>query len=98
MGSVPWKGQALHAGFSITIAGKEVELDVAVPASQLPTMSGHEKISADSPSTNDMVLDAVEPRASKHFVAPASFYATTPKPKAKGPRCVAGIYFCLASS
>lgn len=88
MGSVPWKGQALYAGFNITIAGKEVELDVAVAASQLPA---HEKQSADPPTSSDSVVDTPQPLATKQFVAPASFYASS-KPKVKGPRSVAVIY------
>jgi hypothetical protein len=96
MGSVPWKGQPLYTGFSITIAGKEVELDLAVSASQLPTLSGHEKNSADISRTNDMILDAPETPAAKKFVPPASFYGAS-KPKVKGPRCVA-MYFSLVAS
>jgi len=93
MGSVPWKGQVLHAGFSITIAGKEVELDAAVSASQLPTMPSHEKSSQDTPPTSDTVVDAPEPQATKQFVPPTNFYAPS-KPKVKGPRYAGRIYIC----
>ena len=85
MGSIPWKGRALHAGLKATIAGKEVELDVAVSASQLPSMDADKTVTSDIPSTSSALLDTPQPSTSKHFVAPASFYAAS-KPKTKGPR------------
>jgi DNA repair and recombination protein RAD54B len=97
MGSVPWKGQALYAGFSTTISGKEVELDVAVSASQLPIMFGHEKNSADTPPISDTVLHIPEPQATKQFIPPTNFYASS-KPRVKGPRCVTEIYLYPDSS
>ncbi|KAF8972939.1 P-loop containing nucleoside triphosphate hydrolase protein [Flammula alnicola] len=36
MGNTSWKGQVLQPGFRTFIGGKEVELDIAVSASQLP--------------------------------------------------------------
>jgi len=84
MGSIPWKGQPLHAGFSTLIAGKEVELDVAISPSQLPTMSGQESSSIDTSSATPDISGALEGQSSRYFVSPVSFYAT--KPKVKGPR------------
>ena len=92
MGSVPWKGQSLHAGFNIVIAGKEVELDSAVSASLLPKLSECET-PPDRPSTSCTIVDP-EPASSKQFIPPMRFYGT-PKPKVKGPRCVNRIYTIL---
>ena len=84
MGSIPWKGQPLHAGFSTFIAGKEVALDVAISASQLPTMGGQESSSIDTSSVTLDTPKALGDQSSRYFVSPVSFYAT--KPKVKGPR------------
>ncbi|KDR75393.1 hypothetical protein GALMADRAFT_249441 [Galerina marginata CBS 339.88] len=86
MGSAPWKGQSLHSGYKTFIGGKEVELDLAVSASQLPAIKGSEiNISQDeelpeSPAT----VPLVEANQNQKFVAPTSFYGTT-KPKSKQP-------------
>lgn len=84
MGSIPWKGRTLHAGLKATIAGKEVELDVAVSASQLPSVDADKPATSDTPLSNAL-LDTPQPSTSKYFVATSSFYATS-RPKAKGPR------------
>ena len=69
------------------ISGKEVELDVAVSDSQLPRVSGQSAVSTQSTDTPVMcgvVPETPQPQASRHFVAPTSFYAS--KPKVKGQR------------
>jgi hypothetical protein len=82
MGSTSWKGQTLSSGFSTSIAGKEVELDIQVSASQLPTMQGSGFFPLGNPSSPDG--DAVPPNATvnQKFIAPTAFYAPAP-PKAK---------------
>jgi hypothetical protein len=81
MGSTSWKGQTLSSGFSTSIAGKEVELDIQVSASQLPTIQGSGLLPLGSPSSPD----SAPPNATidEKFIAPTSFYAPPP-PKAKG--------------
>jgi len=95
MGSTPWKGQPLHAGFSTLIAGKEVELDIAIPASQLPTMSGQESSSINISSMTPAISDALGAQSSRYFISPVSFYAT--KPKVKGPRYAVSRYCCVTT-
>lgn len=84
MGSTSWKGQTLSSGFSTLIAGKEVELDIQVSASQLPTIQGSGVFSLGNPFSPDSV-GTVKPNATidQKFVAPTSFYAPAP-PKVKG--------------
>lgn len=81
MGSTSWKGQTLSSGFNISVAGKEVELDIQVSASQLPTIQGSGVL---APSSFDGA-DTVPPNTTidQKFVAPTSFYAPAP-PKVKG--------------
>lgn len=86
MGSTSWKGQILSSGFSTSIAGKEVELDIQVSASQLPTIQGSGVFALDNPnpsSSDD--ADTVPPNSivDQKFVAPTAFYAHAP-PKVKG--------------
>ena len=84
MGSTSWKGQTLSSGFSISIAGKEVELDIQVLASQLPTTQGSGVFPLGNPSSPDSA-DTVSPNGTidQKFVAPTAFYAPAP-PKLKG--------------
>lgn len=89
MGSTPWKGQILCSGFSTSIGGKEVELDVEVPASALPDIIGSEvfdkgpDIPEDPPAP---VVPPPKPEPAQRFNAPTNFYAkSAPLPKAKGP-------------
>lgn len=84
MGSISWKGQTLSSGFSTSIAGKEVELDIQVSASQLPTIQGSEVFPLSKPSSPDSA-DTVLSDATidQKFVAPTVFYAPAP-PKVKG--------------
>lgn len=80
MGSTSWKGQTLSSGFSTSIAGKEVELDIQVSASQLPTIQGS---GIGNPSSPDSVGTVKPATIDQKFVAPTSFYAPAP-PKVKG--------------
>lgn len=84
MGSTSWKGQTLSSGFSTLIAGKEVELDIQVSASQLPTIQGSVVFPLGNLSSPDSV-GTVKPNVSinQKFVTPTSFYAPAP-PKVKG--------------
>lgn len=84
MGSTSWKGQTLSSGFSTSIAGKEVELDIQVSASQLPTIQGSGVFPLGNPSSLDSV-DTMPPNATidQKFVAPTAFYAPAPS-KVKG--------------
>ena len=84
MGSTSWKGQTLSSGFSTSIAGKEVELDIQVSASQLPRIQGPGAFPLAKPSSPDST-NTVPPMATvdQKFIAPASFYAPAP-PKVKG--------------
>jgi hypothetical protein len=84
MGSTSWKGQTLGSGFSTSIAGKEVEFDIQVSASQLPTTQGSGGFPLGNSSSPDSV-DTVPPNATinQKFVAPTAFYAPAP-PKVKG--------------
>lgn len=86
MGSTPWNGRALQSGYLISIGGKEVHLDSAVPASRIP-LSAKQATSMNidpcESTSNQTELNLVD--QSKQFVAPTSFYAS-PKPKAKQPR------------
>ena len=84
MGSTSWKGQILSSGFSTSIAGKEVELDIQVSASQLPTIQGSGIFPLGNPECFESV-DTVPPNTTidQKFVAPTTFYAPAP-PKAKG--------------
>ena len=84
MGSSSWKGQILSSGFSTSIAGKEVELDIQVSASQLPTIQGSGGFPLGNPSSPDSVSTAkANATIDQKFVAPTSFYAPAP-PKVKG--------------
>ena len=82
MGSTSWKGQTLSSGFSTSIAGKEVELDIQVSASQLPTIQGPGVFPLGNPLDS---VDTVRPNATidQKFIAPTAFYAPAP-PKVKG--------------
>ena len=84
MGSTSWKGQTLSSGFSTSIAGKEVELDIQVSASQLPTIQGSAVFPLGNPESPDSI-DTVPPNATidRKFVAPTTFYAPAP-PKVRG--------------
>jgi hypothetical protein len=84
MGSTSWKGQTLSSGFSTSIAGKEVEFDIQVSASQLQTIQGSGAFPLGNPSSLDSV-GTEKPNATidQKFVAPTSFYAPAP-PKVKG--------------
>ncbi|KAF9559847.1 hypothetical protein CPC08DRAFT_742940 [Agrocybe pediades] len=84
MGSTPWKGQVLSSGLHTYIGGKEVELDVAVSGSLLPTVQGM-GMQPDEPPDDE--LEPNPTSASKQparYVAPATFY-TPSKAKAKEP-------------
>jgi len=82
MGSTSWKGQTLSPGLSTSIAGKEVELDVQVSASQLPTIQGSGVSNPSSPDAADVVPP--NPTIDQRCVPPTAFYAPAP-PKVKGP-------------
>ena len=84
MGSTSWKGQTLISGFSTSIGGKEVELDIQVSASQLPTIQGSGGFPLDNHTSLDSV-DTVKPNTTidQKFVAPTAFYAPV-LPKVKG--------------
>lgn len=99
MGSTAWKGETLYSGLNLYIGGKELELDSKVEASKLPTLAGmsHDlmDVEVDSAGLNELnpsitsvafrsPSSTVAPEVAK-FVAPASFYGTTIKPKPKGP-------------
>jgi len=79
MGSTIWKGRNLTSGVHTFIGGKEVELDVAVSASQLPTVQG---MQLDNSVTDELVEPPSKQPA--RFLAPINFYSN-PKPKAKEP-------------
>ncbi|KAF8813639.1 hypothetical protein BYT27DRAFT_7334698 [Phlegmacium glaucopus] len=83
MGSTSWKGQTLSPGFSTSIAGKDVELDNQVSASQLPTIQGSEVFALGNPSDG---TDTVPPNSTvdQKIVPSTTFYAPAP-PKVKGP-------------
>lgn len=97
MGSILWKGQTLCSGFSTSIGGKEVELDVEVPASALPDIIGSEVFDKgpDVPEEPPaLVVLPPKPEPVQRFNAPTNFYAkSAPLPKAKGP-----LYVCDAFS
>lgn len=84
MGSSSWKGQTLSSGFSTSIAGNEVELDIQISASQLPTVQGSGFFPLGNSSSPDSVVTA-PPNATidRKFVAPTAFYAPAPL-KSKG--------------
>lgn len=89
MGSTPWKGQTLCSGFSTSIGGKEVELDVEVPASALPDIIGSEVFDKGPGIPDEPPAPVAPPPKPEHvqrFYAPTNFYAkSAPLPKAKGP-------------
>ena len=89
MGSTPWKGQTLCSGFSTTIGGKQVELDVEVPASALPDIIGSEVFDKGPDIPEEPPAPAFpppQPEPIQRFSAPTNFYAkSAPLPKAKGP-------------
>lgn len=95
MGSAPWKGDTLVAGYRTYIGGREVELDSQVNASQLPGLMGSSLASggdisidssgiAEPPNQMDCSETRDTPPVAK-FVAPTSFYGTPIKKKPKGP-------------
>jgi DNA repair and recombination protein RAD54B len=104
MGSTAWKGDALYSGYHTYIAGKEVELDGKISASQLPIIVGTSKdpeVDCEVPFEQNLFLasaskfatSALSPEPKKTtsvttFVTPTSFYGMPAKPKPKGPLCV----------
>ena len=83
MGTAPWKGQILQSGFKTMIGGKEVELDTAIPPSQIPKARGMDLPVQDIEDAPESPAKAA-PTApvNQKFIAPANFYGS-PKPKTK---------------
>ncbi|KAF9484481.1 hypothetical protein BDN70DRAFT_872506 [Pholiota conissans] len=86
MGTTPWKGQPLVPGLVTHIAGKEVELNVAVSMSQLPeTKSTEQTMLVEDPVQDIFDIPTLEIKQ-KPFIPPTSFYGkAAPRCKAKGP-------------
>lgn len=95
MGTTPWKGQPLIAGFKAFIGNKEVELDTPVSISQLPATKGVEQLKLVPDSMQQMSDMPNTPEIKqKPFIPPASFYAKqSPKIKTKGPL---QVHFCCS--
>ena len=97
MGSTVWKGDTLCAGYSFYVDEKELELDIEIQSTQVPShikFPQREDISngtsnpskSTSPKTppRSEVTRAVPTTVPTRFVPPASFYGMG-KPKPKGP-------------
>ena len=97
MGSTIWRGDILHCGYQTCMAGKEIELDNQIPASQLPAIVGvHRDLETDSdspPRPTSMLPQALAVKTNsippgRGFIDPTSFYGAPAKPKLNKPLCV----------
>lgn len=98
LGTAPWDGRPLHSGYAIRMAGRDVELDSQITATQMPNIIGsteqpdadEEMISEPSQLAGPSFLKQAlrkesvqeEPTSAPKFVAPTSFYGAS-APKAK---------------
>ncbi|KAJ7124910.1 SNF2 family N-terminal domain-containing protein [Mycena epipterygia] len=90
MGTTPWKGDPLYAGYKLYIGGKEVELDCQVSLEDLPSGGyGDDKSAVPAPNPAGVAETTIGSPAigPKTFVAPTSFYGpqAPSKVKPKGP-------------